>query len=122
MTQYSPIKLEEARKREERRLQKEKEFQESCDRWNAAMDWAREHGADLRKGKVSKDLAKFRIYKAGLMEEFNEAWPMYSFNYEQVELAAKRLIERDKEFAKKKKKPYVPKKDPFQKINDKYSL
>lgn len=122
MTQYSPIKLEEARKREERRLQKEKEFQESCDRWNAAMDWAREHGADLRKGKVSKDLAKFRIYKAGLMDEFNEAWPMYSFTYEQVELAAKRLIERDKEFAKKKKKPYVPKKDPFQKINDKYSL
>lgn len=83
------------------------------------MQWAREHGAELRKGKVSKDLAKFRIYKAGLMDQFNEAWPMYAFTYDDVKTASKRLIERDKEYADKPKKTHL---QVYREIEQKYSL
>ena len=83
------------------------------------MQWAREHGAELRKGKVSKDLAKFRIYKAGIIDEFNKEWPMYAFTYDDVKKASERLIERDKEFADKPKKPKLK---IYKEIEQKYSL
>lgn len=116
---YRFEELDNGRKRREYLAQREKERQEAMDRYNAAIQWARDHGAELRKGKVSKDLAKFRIYKAGLMEEFNKEWPMYAFTYEDVQIASQRLIRRDIEFSRKPKKPY---KDPEQAIRDKYAL
>ena len=81
------------------------------------MQWARDHGAELRKGKVSKDLAKLRIYKAGLMEEFSKEWPMYAFDFDAVKLASERLIKRDIEYSERKKPE-----DPHTKIRRKYSL
>ena len=116
---YSFNQLDEDRKRKERQARLEKERQEAMDRYNAAVQWARDHGANLRKGKVSKDLMKFRIYKAGLMDEFNKAWPMFAFSEEDVKIASERLIERDIEYLHKPKKS---KKDPEQEIRDKYSL
>lgn len=110
--------MQEERQKIKKREELEKKRQESYDNWNTAMEWAREHGAEIRKGKVSKDLAKFRIFKAGLMEQFNETWPMYAFSQSDVEKSAKRLIQRDKEYATRRK----PKIDPFKKIEDKYSL
>ena len=45
--------------------------------WNFAMGWARDNGARIHKGKVTRTLARARIYEAGLMHEFNKAWPEY---------------------------------------------
>lgn len=55
--------------------------------WNAAMDWAREKGVPLKKGKVTKETAHLRIYEYGLMDEFNREWPEYQFHINSVEKA-----------------------------------
>lgn len=71
--------------------------------WNYAMDWAREHGAKIRRGKVTKVQARARIYEAGLRKEFNHAWPTYGFSEIEGLQAKEELVseERRRMYAKR---------------------
>ena len=62
-------------------------IQEKLDGWQPALDWATEHGANIRKGKISKYLARVRIDDAGLREEWNERFPDYAFSKHDVDVA-----------------------------------
>lgn len=73
------------------------------DGWQPAIDWARENGANIRKGKTSKWLARVRIEEAGLREEFNARYPDYAFSEKDVDYARAVLTDR-KEFYSKFKK------------------
>lgn len=62
-------------------------IQEKVDGWQPALDWAREHGANIRKGKISKYLARVRIDDAGLRGEWNKLFPDYAFSEHDVDVA-----------------------------------
>lgn len=60
--------------------------------WNYAVSWAREHGAKIRPGKVTKIQARARIMDAGLRKEFNRAWPTYAFSEGEGLIAKEELV------------------------------
>ena len=94
--------MNEDRKRIQRRKEIEEEKQRKMDNYNDALQWARENGANLRKGKISKDLATYRIYIAGLMDRFNEKYPEYAFTKNDVIGAVKRMEAKDRMYADRK--------------------
>jgi len=98
------LKKDRQRKEEAKRIAAEKEAakQKKFDDWNVAMDWAREHGVKLRRGKVNKHLARVRIYESGLMEQWNAAWPDFKFDKKDVDCAKEFLEERESFYANKK--------------------
>ena len=84
-------------------IQKTKEINRKMDGWQPALDWARENGAAIRKGKISKQLARVRIQEAGLREQWNQQFPDYAFTEDDVIRARHELDERAKYYAKKHK-------------------
>ena len=97
---YSRLESERDRIESQRRFEEEK--QAKIDRWNDAIEWARKNGANIRHGKVTKDLCKYRIYSAGLMERFSKEYPEFAFNLNDVMISVERLKERDAAYAEKK--------------------
>ena len=85
-------------------IHKLNEIQRKMDIWQSAIGWARQNGANIRKGKISKDLARVRIQEAGLREQWNELFPDYAFSEEDVIMAKEVLEERNKFYSKLKKK------------------
>lgn len=72
--------------------------------WQPALDWARENGANIRKGKISKWLARVRIDEAGLRDEWNQRYPDYKFSEKDVDYAKSILEGRAEYYSKFKKK------------------
>lgn len=97
-TRYSPTELIREREENARREEAERERLKAIDRWNESLDWAREHGAQIRRGKITKDLAYYRIYAAGLMEEYSSHFPEFSFDLGRVKTGVERLKARDEEY------------------------
>lgn len=74
-------------------------IQSKMDRWQLALDWARMHGARIRRGKVSKDLACVRIYKAGLMNQWNKEFPELAFDLTDLQKSKYYLAKCDSLYA-----------------------
>lgn len=77
--------------------------QRRVENWPLALEWARENGADLRRGETSRELAIVRIHEAGLMDAFNLEWRDFEFSEDEVETARKVLRNREEFYAKKRK-------------------
>lgn len=101
-------RLKESReyKENEIRVQMKKNalIQAKMDAWQPAIDWAREHGARIRKGKVSKHLARVRIDEAGLRTQWNELYPDYAFSEKDVRYSKMILKDREELYSKFKKR------------------
>ena len=78
-------------------------IQSKMDRWQLAIEWAREHGAKIRRGKVTKQLARVRIYEAKLMKQWNEQFPDLAFDEADVEKSKEFLKDRDAMYSRRKK-------------------
>lgn len=74
------------------------------DKWEQAITWAREHGANIRRSSrgYNKNTVIVRIYEARLMDEFNKEFPEYKFDKEQVKDAKIYLKEREAYYSGKK--------------------
>lgn len=101
ITRYDPSILIREREDEARREEAMRERAEALDRWNKSLDWAREHGAQIRRGKITKDLAYYRIYAAGLMEAYSAQHPEFKFDRDRVLEGVMRLKERDEYYLDK---------------------
>jgi len=105
---YDGQKVEETWKKMEERIredmEKTKMVQRKMDGWQPALDWARENGANIRKGKISKWLAWVRVDEAGLRDQWNEKFPDYRFNDRDLERAKEVLEDRKQFYSKLKKK------------------
>lgn len=86
-------------------MEKDSIIQAKFDEWQLGLDWAREHGAKIRKGKTSKYTVRVRIYEAGLMDQWNELFPNYAFTDKDVKDAQSILKERKEFYAQFKKRP-----------------
>lgn len=106
---YDPEWLAAYRRSVKAKQEAEAEAKRKMDLYNESIDWAREHGANIRKGRITKDLSRYRIFSAGLMDEYNSRFPDFAFTEEDVRRGVERLEERDREYEMRKKPKKKPK-------------
>lgn len=106
---YDPEWLAAYRRSVKAKQEAEAEAKRKMDLYNESLDWAREHGANIRKGRITKDLSRYRIFSAGLMNEYNSRFPEFAFTEEDVRRGVERLEERDREYEMRKKPKKKPK-------------